>query len=310
MLQFLLTVTNPPSVKDVRLIPKAIEDWEAKKASLEKEFGEQISEKLAAAIFTAMLPQNFQDMIFESQGTADLSYQVIRDKVLGVAGSRIQQSQPVPMDIGAVDGEVRCQPCGGADIWGSSSYSEETGVDIDAVKGGGKGMQCYRCSGYGHMAKDCGTPVSDKGNPKGGGKGFGKFGGGKGYEGKGYGKETRECYNCKKLGHLAKDCWAKGGGKGGKAVNEVSEGAQGGGEVSIGGVWMIAEVEALEGKPLSTEQLQEIHRRRVIPGNPISLQNRFSKLYDDDDDEDEDAICYSLNSSTETVPAITTLARM
>ena len=45
MLQFLLTVTNPPPVKDVRLIPKAIEDWEAKKASLEKEFGEQISEK-------------------------------------------------------------------------------------------------------------------------------------------------------------------------------------------------------------------------------------------------------------------------
>ncbi len=32
MLQFLLTVTNTPSVKDVRLIPRAIEDWEAKKA--------------------------------------------------------------------------------------------------------------------------------------------------------------------------------------------------------------------------------------------------------------------------------------
>ena len=50
---------------------------------------------------------------------------------------------------------------------------------------------------------------------------------------------------------------------------------------------MIAEVEALEGKPLSAEQLQEIHRRRVIPGNPISLQNRFNEL-DDYDDEDED----------------------
>ena len=29
-------------------------------------------------------------------------------------------------------------------------------------------------------------------------------------------KETRECHNCKKKGHLAKDCWAKGGGKEGQ----------------------------------------------------------------------------------------------
>ncbi|KAF8700276.1 hypothetical protein AX14_000815 [Amanita brunnescens Koide BX004] len=30
------------------------------------------------------------------------------------------------------------------------------------------------------------------------------------------GKETHECHNCKKKGHLAKDCWAKGGGKEGQ----------------------------------------------------------------------------------------------
>jgi len=65
---------------------------------------------------------------------------------------------------------------------------------------------------------------------------------------------------------------------------------------------MIAEVEALDKKTLSIEELQEIQRRRVIAASPIPLQNRLSKLYDDDDDDDDDdAFCYSLNSSNETV---------
>ena len=33
-LQFLQLVVNPPKVKDIRLLPKAIEDWEAKKSKL------------------------------------------------------------------------------------------------------------------------------------------------------------------------------------------------------------------------------------------------------------------------------------
>ncbi|KAF8647521.1 hypothetical protein AX14_008974, partial [Amanita brunnescens Koide BX004] len=31
-------------------------------------------------------------------------------------------------------------------------------------------------------------------------------------------KETRKCHNCKKKGHLVKDCWAKGGGKEGQGL--------------------------------------------------------------------------------------------
>jgi hypothetical protein len=29
-------------------------------------------------------------------------------------------------------------------------------------------------------------------------------------------KKLMECYNCRKKGHMAKDCWAKGGGKEGQ----------------------------------------------------------------------------------------------
>ena len=50
MLQYLLTVTDPPPIKDVRMIPKMIEEWEVKKSVLEKEFSEQLSENLPAAI--------------------------------------------------------------------------------------------------------------------------------------------------------------------------------------------------------------------------------------------------------------------
>jgi hypothetical protein len=32
----------------------------------------------------------------------------------------------------------------------------------------------------------------------------------------GEGKKRVECYNCHKMGHIATDCWSKGGGKDGK----------------------------------------------------------------------------------------------
>ena len=43
----------------------------------------------AVASLVAMLPTSFQDMIFESQGTSDISYKAVRDKVLAVTGSKI-----------------------------------------------------------------------------------------------------------------------------------------------------------------------------------------------------------------------------
>ena len=51
-LQFLLTVVNPPVVKDVRLVPKAVEEWELRRSILREEFDETLSEKMASAILT------------------------------------------------------------------------------------------------------------------------------------------------------------------------------------------------------------------------------------------------------------------
>ena len=100
--------------------------------------------------------------------------------------------------------------------------------------------------------------------------------------------QKRKCvaydyHNCGKKGHLSKDCLSvEGKGKGkGKDVNEVADAA-----VEVGGVWMIAEVEAVEGRPLTAEQLQETYPRRIITEDCIKLRNRFDVL-DDSDDEEE-----------------------
>ena len=264
-------------IKDVRLILKTIEEWESRRAVMENEFGERLSDRLAAAILTAMLPEEFKDMVYQAQGSGETVYTEVRDKVLSVAGSRIQSAQPTPMDVGAItDGKSEQ-----ADVWGDEA--DRINAEINQVKGNGKGSQCYRCGGYGHMARACGTPAPSKGDSKGGGKSaYGDYSKG----GKGQGKETRECFNCKKTGHLSKDCWAKGGGKAkGKGVNEVAVDA-----VEVGSVWMIAGME----EPASYEFNRRVQQAYEEKQTAITETSNYwkdllseSEEESSDDEEDE-----------------------
>jgi hypothetical protein len=56
VLQHLGLVINPAPVKDVRLLAKALEDWEAKTVKLKMEFNEEFSETVRVAILISMLP--------------------------------------------------------------------------------------------------------------------------------------------------------------------------------------------------------------------------------------------------------------
>ena len=65
VLQHLSSVLNPPVVKDVRLLERAIEEWEANRYRLKSELQEEFSDNVSIAILTSMLSHDFQDMIYQ-----------------------------------------------------------------------------------------------------------------------------------------------------------------------------------------------------------------------------------------------------
>ena len=111
---------------------------------LREEFEENLSEKMASAIMTSMLPAEFQNLVFEHWGGGEIRYEAIEDKVLSVAGNRASQSTPVPMHIGEA-----------GDSTPASVVNKEE--EVNAL---GKGGQlCNRCGGMGHWAKECATAL-------------------------------------------------------------------------------------------------------------------------------------------------------
>ena len=129
VLQFLFTVINFPTIKDVRQIPKGIEEWEAKRSVMRDDFDETLSDRMAASTVTSMLPQEFQDIVFQNHGAGDVVYETVKDKVLSVAASRIQQSAPAPTDTGAANDE-------------KTERAEEEKDEINHLRKGGK-VNCY-----------------------------------------------------------------------------------------------------------------------------------------------------------------------
>ena len=197
-LALMMEVMTPKHLSDPNKIPQAIEEWDLKVQSLEKEFQEKLSDRMKTALVLSMCPGDLQDMIY--QQAANLKdYPDVKARLKGIIQNRIARGQASPMDIGKVDSDKR-----------ESEGDQDDGIYYTAKgKGKTKGyVTCHACGQQGHYARDC---------PKGKGKGKGGFKG--------------TCYSCGEFGHAARECptWSgKGKGKGGKgkgvwAVDENGE---------------------------------------------------------------------------------------
>lgn len=186
-LSLMMQVMSPKIQSDPNRIPQAIEEWDLKVLSLEKEFGEKLSERMKTALMLSMCPGDLQDMMYQQAGNMK-DYPDARARLKGIIQNRVARGQATPMDIGKVDKYPPEEMH--HDEWDGIYY-------MNKGKGKGKGA-CHVCGEHGHFAREC---------PKGKGKGKGKSKGG--FQG--------ICYNCGEHGHPARECpWGKGGKSKGK----------------------------------------------------------------------------------------------
>jgi hypothetical protein len=156
--RLLCEVTNPPKIKDLANIETEINKWEEKALMLQTQFGEELTNKMKIAVFTNMMPVNIQEHIYSTLEEATL-YGTVKEKVRAMVQNKIAANMgPAPMDIGEVGHKMDFE-----DGDCSKRYWNDEEYSVDAVD---MNTKCYKCQGYGHMSRDCGTKI-EKGKGKG-----------------------------------------------------------------------------------------------------------------------------------------------
>jgi len=110
-----------------------------------------------------MCPTAIQEWIFQ-QADKDTSYKELEAKMLSIVSNRVSMTA-TPMDIGAMGKGREHQGCD----HGQGNHEDmchhhgaQEGQNEFEVLAVGQGTQCYKCKGWGHMARVCATKVMGK----------------------------------------------------------------------------------------------------------------------------------------------------
>ena len=202
-------LSNPNFPKDINSWSSALHQWESELREFERTTKSTFSEEEKISILAHIAPAELQQSIFmhsDALGT----YAKIRDYIeqylinknvwkrpqgsqfgLTKAANKVDDGGPMPMDIGAVKGKGK----------GKSKDKGNSKGYVSQDKGGKKGGKSK-----GKDEKGKGKGFNEKG--KGKGKGDGGKQGSKGSQVTNP-DAGKQCHNCHKYGHVAKDCWWK-----------------------------------------------------------------------------------------------------
>jgi hypothetical protein len=289
-IQLMLRVMNPGKVPKGQDVQTFINRWEGHINSLERDYKEEVSDRMKIGILIRMVPDDLQDVILQHADRLQ-EYKLVKEKAVNLIDARARLRDPNAMDVSYLCDE----------------YDEE---DVGAVT---RDTKCYRCGGQGHMAAHCATPKGDgKGSAAKGGKGFSGKGYGKGGKGEGKGEGKGKgggkggkgprpwCDHCGKSGHTAESCWTKYPDQlpwknagavdwenpeieqdiGGMEVFRFNEWDIGGMEVLNDDEWDIGDGKVLKSDIGGTKAL----RFEALPG--LAVKNHFQALARDEDEEE------------------------
>ena len=135
----MLRVKHPRKVQKGQDVQTFINKWEATVNAVERDYQENITDRMKIGILIRMMPNELQDVILKHADRLQ-EFKLVKEKAVNLIDAHERLRDPIDMDTGTVGDDL--------------GYNE----DVDAVY---KKTKCYRCGGYGRMVVHCATPGGD-----------------------------------------------------------------------------------------------------------------------------------------------------